>query len=315
MENKMKIFIDGSKRSAVNRMFNVWKKLGHEIVRKPECADVQLSSVKIINKSKIPTILRLDGIYYNKGENYRSRNNLISISHTKADAIIYQSNLSRKMCEKYLSKRKTNIFKVIHNGIDPFDWRNPKEHDNINIVSCAKWRRPKRLQEIIQLFIKFLKYYSNAKLHIIGPMIKGSNIIKHPNIIYYGNVNYKKMRKIYSEMDIYLHLCKKDSCPSTVIESIASGIPVITTNVCGGATEVCNLTKGCDIIYEGIEALEPDYIYQDSYNKIPIKTENKIIKSMIEKTKNRIRVILPEELTIEYVAKQYLEIMEKVLNG
>lgn len=309
----MKIFIDGSIRSAVNRMFKVWKNLGHNIVKKYENADIQLSSVKIIKKSKVPIILRLDGIYYNQDDNYRRRNSIISRSHNKADAIIYQSNISKKMCEKYLSKRKTKIFKIIHNGIDPSDWNNPLEHSDINIVSCGKWRRPKRLQEIIKIFIKYLKYHPDAKLHIIGPMNRGSYIIKHPRIIYYGNINYNKMKKIYSNMDIYLHLCKKDSCPSTVIESIASGIPVITTNLCGGATEICRLTKGCDIIYEGVESLEPDYIYRDVYNKLPLETEKNIIKNMIKITKNKTRVVLPEILTIESVAKQYLEVMKEIL--
>jgi len=309
----MKIFIDGGTRSAVNRMFPIWKKMGHTINSKPRGADIQLSSIRIKSKNNIPIVLRLDGVYYDKATNFRIRNKEISKSHHIADAVIYQSELSKKMCEKYLLKRKTKIYSVIHNGIDSIKWLNPKKHGEINIVSCAKWRRPKRLQEIIKIFMKYLKYYPKAKLHIIGPMVKGSRIIKRRNIIYHGNVGYKKMIRIYSEMDIYLHLCKKDSCPSTVIESIASGIPVITTNICGGATEMCKLTDGCVIVNGESESLEPDYIYQDPYNKLPTLVGNRILKSVIKLTKEKRRVILPEELNIEHVAKQYLNIMEKLI--
>lgn len=311
----MKIFIDNCGRSAVSRMFKIWEKSGHKVSNKPRGADIQLSSVKIKKKCGIPIVLRVDGVYYDKSKNYRNMNISIGKAHHIANAIVYQSKLSKNMCEKYLTRRTTKIFKIIHNGIDPSDWNYPKEHEGINIVSCAKWRRPKRLQETVQIFLRYLKYYPNAKLHIIGPMMRGARVLKHKNIMYHGRIGYNKMRRIYSEMDMYLHLCKKDSCPSTVVEAIASGIPIVTTNACGGATEMCKLTDGCIVVSGESGSLEPDYIYQNLYNMIPNSVENRILKNMIKITKNKSRVALPEKLNIEYTAKQYLSIMEDILHG
>ncbi|KKK52114.1 hypothetical protein LCGC14_3108160, partial [marine sediment metagenome] len=166
----MKIFVDGSKRAAVSRMFSVWKKMGHDVVDTSKEADVQLSVIKINVKSGLPVVLRLDGIYYDKAENYNARNSDISRSHSMADAVVYQSKFSKVMCEKYLSKRKTKIYDIVYNGVDSSRWSNPREHDGINVVSCAKWRRWKRLRETIEIFIEFLKHYPESKLHIVGPM-------------------------------------------------------------------------------------------------------------------------------------------------
>ena len=307
----MKIFIDGSTRSAVNRMFPKWIKLGHSIVDNYKDANIQLSVVKINVNNKLPNILRLDGVYYDKSKNYNLMNQQISNSHRISNGIIYQSYFSKRMCESYLKERNTKIFDVIHNGIS--DWNNFEEHDEINIVSCSKWRRPKRLNEIVYVFKEFNSMYPNSKLHIIGPMVKGSLRINDKNIIYYNRLSEIEIKNIYKKCDIYLHLCKRDSCPSSIIESISSGIPVITTNVCGGASEICQLTKGCKVIYEEEENLEADYIYTDSYNSISKDTKLIIVKEMVNIIKNKIRVTLPKELTIEYVAKKYIELMEKVI--
>jgi len=115
----MKIFVEGSKRSAIARLFPAWKKLGHQIVETPQKADVQLAVIRIRNKTGLPVVLRLDGVYYDMGRNYKQSNSSIGKSHHKADAVIYQSECSKAMCERYLAKRTTDIFQVVHNGIDP----------------------------------------------------------------------------------------------------------------------------------------------------------------------------------------------------
>ena len=141
--------------------------MGHNVVENYKEANVQLSVIKI-NNYGLPTVLRLDGIYYDKADNYKQRNSEISKSHKNANAIIYQSLFSKKMCEKYLAKRLTKVFDVIHNGIEV--WPQMEEHNDINIVSCAKWRRPKRIPELISIFKRFQLYYPNSKLHILPAM-------------------------------------------------------------------------------------------------------------------------------------------------
>jgi len=312
----IKIFTDGIKKAAVKRMFPVWREMGHCIVKNPNEADVQLSSIKIKNKGGLPIVLRLDGIYYDKAEDFNIRNSEISKTHSTVNAVIYQSHMSKTMCEKYLTKRKTKIYSVIYNGVDESKWYNPKEHDDINVVSCAKWRRWKRLPEIIEVFYRFIEHYPEAKLHIIGPMSKGSKIIEHRNIIYHNpklQISFDKIKKIYQTMDMCLYLAKKDWCPSSVVETIAAGIPVITTNACGGATEMCKLTKGCVVVDGEKESLEPDYIYRGKYNEVPKKAQENLLKAMSMVAESKHRAILPKELRIETTAEKYIEIMRKII--
>lgn len=306
----MKIYIDGSKRAAVSRMFPCWEKAGHIVVDNPRDANVQLSVVKIKNHG-LPTVLRLDGIYYDLDSNYKSMNKDISISHATADAIAYQSNFSMTMCQKYLAQKKAKYFDVIHNGVE--SWEQFSQHEGINIVSCSKWRRHKRLPEIIYLFKQFEYLYPNSKLHIIGPMKKGGVEIKAPNVIYYGQLNELDIKKIYETADIYLHLAKKDPCPSSVVEAISAGIPVVTTDATGGATEMTNISINCFIATGDDISTGPDYIYRDSYNKISSEVVTRLLDHMVKIIQKKLRTVLPESLHIQNTAKKYIQLMEKII--
>ena len=112
-----------------------------------------------------------------------------------------------------------------------------------------------------------------------------------------------------------MHLCKKDSCPSNIVESIAAGVPVVTTNLCGGAAEMCQLTKGCEVVYEGKQVFEKDYIYREPYNKMPETVRKKFVKVMINIVRKKTRVELPEQLSIEHVAQRYLDILKEISGG
>ncbi len=309
----MKIYVDGSKRAAVKRLFPVWEKMGHKIVDNPKKANVQLSTIRIKNKSGLPTVLRLDGVYYDKGMKYKSANSSIGKSHHIANAVIYQSNMAKLMCENYLKKRSSKIFDIIYNGVDPTGWNSPEKHKGINIICCAKWRRPKRLEETIQILKIFLKYKPKTKLHVVGRFKKRGRKIPHTNAIYHGQLSFEEMMKVYRTGDVFIHLCKKDSCPSTVVESIAAGIPVVTTNACGGATEMCQFTEGCVVVDGEEESLGPDWVYRKDYNEMPKRVMKRLVNEMIEIVDTKRRVILPEELTVEYAAKKYIDLMEKVV--
>lgn len=309
----MKIFLDMKhKHVVIRRMEPYLTNMGHILTFKPNECDVQLTLIKFRRKINVPIVLRLDGIYYDKANRFQSHNSLISKSHRNADGIIYQSKFSMKMCEKYLaSRRKNAIIDVIHNGIEA-DWCGSYiNHDNINIVVSAKWRRHKRLKETIDVFLKYLHYYPNAQLHILG-ILHDNKPFRHPNIRYYGMVDHIKMAKIYRSGDMFIHLSKKDSCPNAVVEAIGAGIPVITTNACGGSSEMCKMTDGCIICKGDVNSLQPCSPYSEPYNKLSGKLEKNLIKAMVEVSSDRRRVKLPKSLDIKTTAKKYVDIMEKV---
>lgn len=312
----MNIYIGDNDHVLIQRMRPVIEKMGHKFIKDNiKNCKVQLSFVRIVpNIIKIPTVLRLDGIYYNLDQKYKEKNEAISKSHSIANAIIYQSNHSKLMCEKYLEKRNNNSkIAIIYNGIEK-NWAGKFEkHNEINIVVSAKWRRHKRLKEIIEIFLEFNKIYKNSFLHILGKLHDNKEV-KNNNIIYYGMINHEEMKRVMRIADLSLHLSKFDSCPNSVVECLAMEIPVITTNNCGGGTELCSLCKGC-IICEGDGNplnIYPCKPYSEEHNNISEKLRKNILESMIKIIENKIRCNFSNTLGIEHCSEEYIRIMREI---
>ncbi len=300
----------------ITRMEPIWKKMGHRITTNiNDKCNVQLSFVRIGMKTKLPKCLRLDGIYYDSATNYNARNQDISISHSMADAVIYQSKYSQMLIESLLKSRKVGAkYNVIYNGIND-NWSGKfKPHNNINITISGKHRRHKRLKEIIELFLIFNKTYKDSILHIFGRMHDNVEV-KHPKIKYYGHVDRNKMFEVLNVTDMTIHLSKRDSCPNSVVEYIGAGIPVITTNNVGGGTEMCQMTPGC-IIVDGdgsYDDISPVPHYGEAWNVLPGGVSKGILEAMNSIANDKRRVIVPEKLKIEHQAEEYIKLMKGII--
>ena len=312
----MKIYIGNNNHVLIRRLVKPFGKEGHTFLRtNPKECDAQLAFIRLDKRIKLPSILRLDGIYYDEKTDYEKRNSGISTAHSQANGIIYQSNYSKKLCEKFLSTRKKNCkTSVIYNGIEKFWAGQPKKHKGFHIIVLAKWRRHKRLKETIEIFQEFLTLCPNSKLHILGKLHK-NKIINHPNIKYYGMIQHKEMFEILRKADASISISKRDSCPNSVVEMIGQGIPVITTSACGGAHEMCSLSNGCFSILEKedneFDSCKP---YTDDWNIISGITKQEIINTLLKIKEEKIRCDLPEILNIDYTAKEYVKLIKKVLN-
>lgn len=314
----MKIFIEDNAWGHVvtRRMIPVWESMGHTLRRKAKGCHVQLSFIRIREKkTKLPKVVRFDGVYYDLDTEYRDRNATISAAHGRADAIIYQSRTAEAMCRRYLENPKAcALSAVIYNGIEP-DWcgRHIAEHKGLfNVVVSAKWRRHKRLKETIDVFLRCLPSMPEARLHIFG-MLHDNKRVRHPAIKYYGMVNRKSiMRGILMRSDLSIHLSKRDCCPNSVVEAIGAGIPVITTSACGGAAEMCAMTPGCVVCEGDKDSHKPCYPYRDAYNMLSKGLSRNLVNAILQVYGDRRRVILPRELNIEHMAEEYARVMREV---
>ena len=310
----MRIFYnEKGKHIVIIRMEPYWTSWGHFLSNDLAECDVQLSLVRIPEKVNLPTLLRIDGIYYDADTDYNTRNSGISLANSIADGVVYQSTYSKTLCEKFLAPRKKGaIVNVIYNGIDK-DWCGKRvDHSGINIVVVSKWRRHKRLQEIIDIFLHYLRTVPNSTLHIVGKL-HDNKPVKHPAIVYHNMVDRSVLGKILNEADFSIHLSKRDSCPNSVVECIGAGIPVITTDKCGGATEMCLMSEGC-IVCEGDfdNDFEAAYPYRDEFNIITPKLKENILSAMIRLARSKVICELPKQLTAEYMAREYIKVMEEI---
>ena len=92
----------------------------------------------------------------------------------------------------------------------------------------------------IRAFAEVVKVYPDARLTIAGsgPELKNLECLSeklavNEKITFTGRVDTTLMPTLYQSADVVLNPSRVDNMPNSILESLASGTPVVTTNVGG----------------------------------------------------------------------------------
>ena len=169
-------------------------------------------------------------------------------TNVKDMQIVTPSNwLAKQVEESYLSKYS---IKVIHNGIDleQFKKQNSKFRFKYNIDKkfivlgvASDWSQRKGMDAFVELS-RMLD--ENYKIVMVGLSKKQKEVIPK-NIIKIDKTNsIQELAEIYSAADVFVNLTLEENFPTTNMESLACGTPVITYDT-GGSSE--SLSNKCGI--------------------------------------------------------------------
>ena len=117
-----------------------------------------------------------------------------------------------------------------------------KKNNSINILSLSRLDKVKRIDDIINAFSQTDK---NNILHIVG---NGNAFQKYltkyksfKNIKFYGFLNDHELNKLLPSIDVFIIASEKEGMPTTIIEMIIRGIPVIASKIPGNVAILKNL--------------------------------------------------------------------------
>lgn len=190
------------------------------------------------------------------------------IKNTKK--MICVSNFIKSSLEKKIEIDKDKCV-VLRNGIDTkkfsitideIEKQKIKKKYNINdddkiLLFTGRLVKEKGIKELLEALSKV--QIKNLKLLVVGSSLNNINVktkyeieieelVKkiNKNVIFTGFVEYKEIYKLYAIADIaVLPSIWDDPAPLTIIESMAAGLPIITTNS-GGIPEYAK--NGCAVI-------------------------------------------------------------------
>ncbi len=232
-------------------------------------ASNQLNLIHGTTKPNYHNILRLDGLYFNKNH---PENQLIFKSYEEFDHIVFQGEFCKLQYEAFTGVIKPHS--IIPNGVplDFFEEANPaftSEFDKI-LIASASWRRHKRIEEVIEAFKSPL--LKDILLVVLGGC-KGPEL---PNVSYLPPLPPHELPAYYQSADAMIHLAWLDWCPNTVVEGLASRLPVLCSHN-GGTRE---LVKEDGIVIE----LEEDYVIGTELNLYspPSVSISAIVKGVLE---------------------------------
>jgi len=277
---------------------------------------------KSTNKSiyKKPYVLRVDGIYYDTKETLGPNEKLnrpIFESIENASGIVYISNFSKRLIETFF-KKIDKPYIIIHNAVDTNQFNPRGEHhrkrlgiENYEkvIITSAHWRKWKRLEDTVKLFLELLKNDGDHyRLVVLGG--NPDYVVEHKKIHYIGEVKPSELASWYRTGDVYIHLAWLEACGNTQVEAMACGLPVLCTNL-GGIGETVRKADG-GIVSEA----DAPYHFQpvDLYNPpkpkhdVLLRDLKKIIDNL-ELYRNRIKFV---ELSIDSAAIEYCNFISEL---
>ncbi|MCX7857632.1 MAG: glycosyltransferase family 4 protein [Deltaproteobacteria bacterium] len=112
----------------------------------------------------------------------------------------------------------------------------------------------------------------------------------------------RDIEKYYAASDIYVHPTFYDSCSLTVLEALASGLPVVTTRF-NGAKDIISSTEGGIVINDPSDVIELKNAISYFFEENRRIRAREIARSWVEK--------FSPEWHIQEILKVYYEIIEK----
>jgi len=262
--------------------------------------DISLCFIESFRKdmSKLPTVQRLDGIYFNTAQNHVLQNSNIFRTYKQAKGVVFQSEFNKNLTLKRFGDHSN--YTVIHNGADldlinSISASTDSSLDKYENIWCcaASWRPHKRLKDNIDYF---LEHSGPRDVLFIAGDKQEEQIPKDDKIKYLGVLTPEQLISLYKTSTYFIYLAWLDHCPNVVVDARAAGCKIICTNS-GGTPEIA----GPDAII--IEQELWDFEPIDLYSPPPLDFSRKI--------NNPCDV----GYDMEVVANKYLEVLGNTIAG
>lgn len=183
-----------------------------------------------------PIVHRLDGVYYPAtvaGWKFPLFNLPLNIIRDRyANYVIYQSNYSKWLCQKFLLTTNYNLpTSVIYNGVDrkQFSPDGPKatirdSADQHVFITASRFRRADQILPLLKAFHVYReKYHQNNKFVIIGD---GASVATGPAVMHTGIIPNPDLPSYLRAADVFLFSQQNPPCPNNIIEAMTCGLPI-----------------------------------------------------------------------------------------
>jgi|TARA_B100002003_G_scaffold179347_1_gene167313 glycosyltransferase involved in cell wall biosynthesis len=195
---------------------------------------------------------------------------LLRAAAIRADLLLTYSNFSRRLVEDGIRGKYNNAINTISPGIDPswFKVSVQKKEKISNLLYFGRVEHEKGIDILLKSFANVLQKFPDLKLHLIGEgnyMDLSKRLCEEldvsNNVIFYGWKEKDEIQKIMSGCDLCVLPSRIESFGLTIAESMAAGIPVISTTA-GAIPEIMKDGEtGLLVPPDDIEALKKAIIY------------------------------------------------------
>jgi glycosyltransferase involved in cell wall biosynthesis len=249
----------GGPKTFLHNLTTYLSKNDVDVTKTPEQADIiffpiefDIEHLKRLKKKGRKIVQRLDGVYYeSRYPDYKVLNsNIENIYLNYADFIVFQSEYSKRQCFEMFGPVPESKYTIIVNGADTQKfYPSEKEIDTeitkrkISFVTTGGFRSIEMLEPIV-LALDSLENKYDFELKVVGgiknPVL--NELMKREYIVHFPEADLEKVGSELRNSDIMLFCYLNSSCPNSVVEAVASGIPVVAYDS-GSLNEIAFFSK------------------------------------------------------------------------
>ena len=262
--------------------------------------------------------------------NFISRNYAAFARVVLADVVIYQSMFSRQVYSRYFQNKAYHV--ILNGSVFKGDRssasRVPDRNDIRLITIYDGWRPAKRIDTLVD-FVVWAKEVKQLpiQLTILGytgavpacappglkARIESSSCIRTlPKFDAFDS----DIEAALLDSDVFITFCYRDSCPNTVVESMAHGLPVVAVES-GGVPEICG-NAGVLIPFDDFaEGWFCSHRYDCRFPPLDFEHVLEAVLTVIDKRamyQQRVSERFATDLGIEAVATRYATVLRSMVH-
>lgn len=317
IENKSKVPpIHNGKGKFAHRLAKAICSLGHDVVDNARSCDINFRMNAIPSSSYGKRVVRLDNACYSREamhvRNMRNGgNDQVRRAIEQADGIVYQSSVSRNMCEGIFGIRNSHSA-IIPNGVNPSDFQAhtvPLRGRKNYMMACQFLHPLRRLPKLLECWSEFVKDKDDAFFYLVhGENIGGVPIPRCKNMEIMPLLNQSELNDMAHSCDATIFLTFQDSCPNFAAESLACGTPLIVNNT-NGILEFIDERHAIEIPVDG-----PHQLGMCDWETPPFQRGETLIEALDTVYRNeKSRPDFPSRLHIANIAEEYIGFFEEIL--
>jgi glycosyltransferase involved in cell wall biosynthesis len=208
-----------------------------------------------------------------------------------ADKVVVNTEYMRQQAATWYGIARDKMV-VIPNGVDLREF-SERSHtialDGDPAILNVGWpSRLKGFDILAQAIAQLRSSLPNIKLHMVGgggdmsylPLLKEKGIEKY--VVFHGMVEHSKLPRYYRSADICVIASRREGFPITLLEAMASGLPVIASNIgslqeiiSNGKDGVLFKSEDADDLSKAILALYRDEDLKEKISVNALKTATK----------------------------------------
>ena len=217
-------------------------------------------ALKLAKQTGVPIVHNQNGVFYGAwySGDWEAQNRRMARSYHAADWVFYQSEFCRRAARRFLGDRR-GPGEILYNAVDtthfsPQRDRQPGARGRWNFLITGKIAN--HLYYRLESTVAGLRVARDAGLdaHLTvagwveaGALSRAQELARDLGVVsaidFIGPYTQQQAPEIYRAADIYVMTKHNDPCPNTVLEALATGLPILYSDS-GGVPELVGADAG-----------------------------------------------------------------------